>query len=224
MKHRIKLSDRLLPNYTKGEEIMNMVTHIAGFALSLVVIVLCLTKAAQNNNIPGIVGAGIDGGTMLILYAVSSIYHGLRPNLGKKVMQILDHCAIYFFIAGTYTVILLSAFFPRYPLLATLLLLEQWCLCVLATTFTAVDLKKYNVLSMICYIAMGWSIIFFSSQCITALTKPGFLWLLAGGIVYTIGAILYGIGSKMHWIHSVFHIFVVAGSFLQFISVFAFAL
>lgn len=224
MKHRIKLRDRRLPDYTKGEEIMNMVTHIVGFALGIAALVLCLWRTLENNNIPGIIGSGIYGGTMLILYAISSIYHGLRPNTGKKVLQILDHCAIYFFIAGTYTVILLSAFLPRYPLLCWGLLLAQWALCALATTLTAIDLKKYNVLSMVCYIAMGWSIIFFPTQCVNVLTIDGLWWLLSGGIVYTVGAILYGIGAKKHWIHSVFHIFVVAGSFLQFVCIFLYAL
>lgn len=224
MKHRIKLSDRRLPDYTKGEEIMNMVTHIAGFAFAVGALILCAVKAFGGNNTPDIIGAGIYGFTMLMLYAISSVYHGLRPSTGKKVLQILDHCAIYFFIAGTYTILLLSAFLFQYPLLAVCLLIEQWGLCALATTLTAIDLKKYNVLSMICYIAMGWSIVFFVPQCIQALTKPGFLWLLSGGIAYTIGAILYGIGSKIHWIHSVFHIFVIAGSALQFLSIFLYAL
>lgn len=224
MKHRIKLKDRRLPDYTKGEEIMNMITHIVGFALGIAALVLCLWRTQENNNIPGIIGSGIYGSTMLILYAISSIYHGLRPNTGKKVLQILDHCAIYFFIAGTYTVILLAAFLPHYPLLCWGLLAEQWALCAIATTLTAIDLKKYNVLSMICYIAMGWSIIFFPTQCVNALTIDGLWWLLSGGIVYTVGAILYGIGAKKHWIHSVFHIFVVAGSFLQFVCIFLYAL
>ena len=221
MKHRTKLSDRNLPNYTKGEEIMNMVTHICGFAFGLCALILSVGKAS---GVSDIIGAIIYGFTMLALYAISSIYHGLHPNIGKKVLQILDHCAIYFFIAGTYTVILLSAFLPEYPLLAFCLLLEQWGLCALAATLTAIDLKKYTVLSMICYIAMGWSIVLFVPQCIVTITKPGFILLLSGGIVYSIGAILYGIGSKIHWIHSVFHIFVVAGSILQFLSIFIYAL
>ena len=221
MVHRIKLSDRQLPNYTVGEEVMNMVTHIAGGALGLLVLILCVIKAAD---IWGSIGAAVYGGAMITLYTISSVYHGLRPCTGKKVMQVLDHCAIYFLIAGTYTPLLLSAFVPVYPYIGFGLLVMQWGLCALATTLTAIDLRRYRVLSMICYIGMGWSIIFFIPQAIAVLSLPGFYWLLAGGIAYTVGAVLYGIGVRKKWMHSVFHIFVVIGSLLQFIAIFKFAL
>ena len=221
---RTKLAQRLLPDYTRGEEIMNMVTHIAGGGLGVLILVLCVVKAAIAGNVPGIVGAVIYGGSMVALYAVSSVYHGLLPCTGKKVMQVIDHCTIYFLIAGTYTPIMLTAFVPAYPVIGWGLLMMQWGLTALAVTLTAIDLKKYNVFSMICYIAMGWGIVFFLPQAITVLTKPGFYWLLSGGIAYTLGAVLYGIGAKTRWFHSIFHIFVVLGSVLQFISIFLYAL
>ena len=139
-------------------------------------------------------------------------------------MQIIDHCTIYFLIVGTYTPILLAAFLPVYPHIAWGLLIGEWALCALAVTLTAIDLKKYTVFSMICYIGMGWGIIFFLPQCINVMTLTGFYWLLSGGVAYTIGAIFYGIGSKKPWIHSVFHIFVVLGSILQFIAIYLYAL
>ena len=219
MKKRIKLKDRLLPDYTRGEEIMNMVTHIVGGSIGIIVLVACVVKAALAGNIPGVVGSAIYGGTMVILYSVSSVYHGLLPSTGKKVMQIIDHCTIYFLICGTYTPILLSAFVPVYPALGWGLLAAEWGLAILAATLTAIDLKKYNIFSMICYIFMGWGIIFFVPQAIAVLTRKGFLLLLSGGIAYTIGAVLYGIGSKKRWMHSVFHIFVVLGSLLQFLAI-----
>ena len=105
MKKRTKLAQRSLPDYTRGEEIMNMVTHIVGGSLGILVLIFCLLKAAHKENIMGIVSSSIYGGCMVILYTVSSIYHGLYPSTGKKVMQIIDHCTIYFLIAGTYTVL-----------------------------------------------------------------------------------------------------------------------
>ena len=221
---RTKLIDRKLPRYTKGEEIMNMVTHIAGGALAILAWILCASKALSTGSTAGLVGSLIYGFTMVALYTVSSIYHGLKPGTGKKVMQVIDHCTIYFLIAGTYTPILLSAFLPVYPIIGWGLLTAQWVLCFLAATLTAIDLKAYNTFSMFCYIGMGWSIIFFIPQCIRVLSPTGFYFLLSGGIAYTIGAILYGIGSKKPWIHSVFHIFVVLGSALQFISIIGFVL
>lgn len=224
MKHRTKLSDRHLPDYTKGEEIMNMVTHIAGGALGIIALIVCVIQAARNANTLGLIGSGIYGCTMIALYTVSSIYHGLRPGTGKKVMQIIDHCTIYFLIAGTYTPILLSAFAPRYPALGWGLLAAEWGLAALASTLTAIDLRSYRVFSMICYIGMGWGIIFFIPQAMEVMTAPGFWLLLAGGIGYTIGAILYGVGVKKRWMHSVFHIFVVMGSLLQFLAIALYAL
>ena len=224
MKKRIKLCDRLLPNYTRGEEVMNMVTHIVGGGLGIITLALCVIKAALGRNIPGVVGCAIYGGCMVALYCMSSIYHGLRPSTGKKVLQVIDHCTIYFLIAGTYTPILLAGFVPSYPVIGWGLLGLEWGLCFLAATLTAIDLKKYNVFSMICYIGMGWGIIFFLPQTIQVLGTAGFLWLLAGGIAYTVGAVLYGIGAKRPWFHSVFHIFVVLGSLLQSVSIFLYVL
>ena len=224
MAKRMKLKDRLLPDYTREEEIMNMVTHIVGGGLGVLILTLCVLKAALTQNIPGIVGSAIFGFTMVSLYAMSSIYHGMRAGTGKKVMQVIDHCTIYFLICGTYTPILLSAFWPVYPVICWSLLAAEWTLAILAATLTAIDLKKYNVFSMICYIAMGWGIVLFLPQTIHVLSKSGFLLLLGGGIAYTLGAVLYGIGSKTRWFHSVFHIFVVLGSILQFLAILFYAL
>ena len=224
MAKRIKLRDRLLPAYTRGEEIMNMVTHIVGGGIGILALVLCVVKAAIRGNLMGVIGSAVFGGTMVCLYAVSSVYHGLRPCTGKKVMQIIDHCTIYFLICGTYTPILMSAFVPVYPILGWGLLAVQWALAILAGTLTAIDLKKYNVFSMICYITMGWGIIFFLPQALQVMTRPGFFLLLGGGITYTLGAILYGVGAKLAWFHSIFHIFVVLGSLLQFLAILFYAL
>lgn len=219
MKKRLKLSERHLPNYTRGEEIMNMVTHIVGGALGIAALTLCVIFAALNGNVYGVVGSAIYGGCMVALYTLSSVYHGMRPGTGKKVMQILDHCTIYFLIAGTYTVVALSALRPVYPELGWGMFAFQWALTALAVTLTAIDLKKYRIFSMICYICMGWAILPFMKEILNVLTMPGFILLLTGGIGYTIGAVLYGIGSKKRWMHSVFHIFVVLGSLLQFLCI-----
>ncbi len=224
MRKRIKLADRHLPDYTKGEEVMNMVTHIVGGGIGILVLVLCVLKAALKGNVYGVVGSAIYGGSMVALYAMSSIYHGLRPGMGKKVLQVLDHCTIYFLIAGTYTVIALSALRRIDPWLGWGMFGFQWGMTALAVTLTAIDLKKYNVFSMICYIGMGWAILPFMDTAIMALTVPGFWLLLSGGIAYTIGSVLYGIGSKKRWMHSVFHVFVVVGSVLQFLSILLYGL
>ena len=221
---RTKLCDRQLPSYSKGEEITNMVTHIVGGALGIAALVLCVIRSALHHNVYGVVSSSIYGACLIALYTISSVYHGLRPNMGKRVMQVIDHCTIYFLIAGTYTPFALSALRPAYPLLGWGMFAFEWAMTALAVTLTAIDLKKYSVFSMICYIGMGWAIIPFAKQTLEVLTMPGFLLLLFGGIAYTIGAVMYGIGSKKKWMHSVFHLFVLLGSILQFFSVFFYGL
>ena len=220
---RTKLADRHLPDYSRGEEIMNMVTHIVGGAIGIVALTLCVIFAALHGNVYGIVTSAIYGTTMVTMFTISSVYHGLKPNMGKKVMQVIDHCTIYFLIAGTYTVVVLSAIRPVYPELGWGLFGFEWLMVAIATTLTAIDLKKYQAFSMTCYVGMGWAVIPFWRQTLEVLTGPGFLLLLSGGIAYTIGAVLYGIGGKKKWMHSVFHIFVILGALLQFFAVLFYA-
>lgn len=221
---RTKLTDRVLPDYTRGEEQMNMITHIVGGAMGIAALTLCVIQAARAGNVYGIITSAIYGASMILMFTVSSVYHGLRPNMGKKVMQVIDHCTIYFLIAGTYTPILLSAIRIVSPSVAWTLFGVEWGLAAVATVFTAIDLKKYSVLSMICYIGLGWCVVFAAKTTIAAIQPVGLLLLLLGGIAYTIGAVLYGFGRKYRYMHSVFHLFVVVGSVLQFLCILFFVL
>lgn len=221
---RTKLINRKLPNYTRGEEIMNMITHIVGGALGIIILLCCTLKAIKSGSVITILGAVLYGISMVTLYTMSSIYHGLHVGTGKKVLQVIDHCTIYFLIAGTYTPIILTAFLPQYPVIGWALLAFQLGLGILATVLTAIDLNKFKVFSMICYIFMGWSIIFFTTQALEVLSKDGFMLILWGGIAYTVGAVLFGIGAKVHWMHAIFHIFVVLGSVMQFLGIYLYVL
>ena len=217
---RTKLKDRLLPVYTKGEEIFNMVSHIVGGAFAICALVLCVVVAALNGIVWGVVSGAIYGATMIVLYTMSSIYHGLRPEMPKKVFQVIDHCSIYFLIAGTYTPIAVGGQIRQEnPVLAWVMFGIVWACCALGVTLTAIDLRKYRVFSMVCYIVMGWLIVFMIRPVLQVLPLAAFLWLLAGGIFYTVGSVLYGIGKKKRWMHSVFHLFVLLGSILQFVSI-----
>lgn len=224
MKQRTKLADRQLPNYSKGEEIFNMVSHIVGGALGIAALVLCIIVAASHHSAMGVVSSCIYGVTLIALYSMSSIYHGLRPGMGKKVMQVMDHCTIYFLIAGSYTPILLVPMREKYPVLAWVLFGVVWGCAAIACTLTAIDLKKYSVFSMICYLAMGWVIIIFIKQTFDVMGLGGIVFLVTGGVAYTVGSILYGIGKKHKWIHSVFHLFILAGSILHFFAIILYAL
>ncbi len=220
---RTRLRDRVLPAYSGGEEKMNMITHIVGGGLAVIMLGLCLLKTIPKGGIRLVTGI-LYGAVLLLVYTMSSVYHGLRSGTSKKVLQVLDHCAIYTLIAGTYTPIVLCAIAPKYPAIGWGLFVLQWVLAITAATLTAIDLKKYKVFSMICYIGMGWSIILFLPQTTDVLSPAGFWPLLSGGIAYTIGAVLFGLGKRLRWMHSVFHIFVVLGSALQFITIILYVL
>lgn len=222
---RTKLSQRTLPAYTALQERMNALTHGLGIPAAAGGFAFLLSRAAESGRLSTVLGACIYGFSMIAMYAVSAAYHALKPSTAKKVMQVIDHCTIYFLIAGTYTAILLGAVIRENPGLARGMLVFQWVLAITATVLTAIDLKKYSIFSMICYIGMGWAIIPFWRQILAILTAPGFTLLLLGGIAYTIGSVLYGLGKRRNkWMHTVFHIFVLLGSFLQYLAVLFYAL
>ena len=209
-----------IPNYTKGEEIFNMVSHIVGGALGITVSVLCIIAAALHGNSYGVVSASIFGSMMILLYSMSSIYHGLNPHLtAKKVFRVLDHCTIFFLIAGTYTPIALCTLREYNTALGWTYFGIVWGFAALGVTLTAVNLEKFKVIGMILYVAIGWCIAPVINIVAQQMGFGGILFLLLGGISYTIGAVLYGIGKKKKYIHSVFHIFIVIGSLMHFFCI-----
>ena len=217
---RIKLADRELPIYTRGEDIFNMVSHIIGGVLGIVAIVLCSVFAGIHGNAYGVISGVIYGITLVILYTMSSIYHGLKPDRkAKKVFQIIDHCSIFLVIAGTYTPFALCTIREENVALGWSIFGIIWGLAILGITLNSIDLQRYKVFSIICYLLMGWLIIFKIQIVIEALGIVGFMLLLSGGIIYTLGAIAYGLGKKHKWMHSVFHIACFLGSLLQFMCI-----
>ena len=217
---RTKLSDRILPSYSKGEEIANMTSHIVGAVMGIVATILCVIFAALHNNVYGIISGAVYGISMVLLYTMSSLYHGLSAKTtSKKVFQIIDHCSIFLLIAGSYTPFALCTLREYSSQLGWTIFGIIWGLAVIGITLNAIDLKKYKKFSMICYLAMGWCIIVKSYILPQLLTMRGFMLLLLGGIVYTIGAIFYGIGKKHKYMHTVFHIFILLGSLLQFFCI-----
>lgn len=217
---RIKLKDRILPTYTKGEEIFNMTSHIVGAVLGIVATVLCVVFAAINKNVYGVISGAIYGVTMILLYTMSSIYHGLSPKrYSKKVFQVLDHCSIFLLIAGSYTPFALVSIREYDVFWGWAIFGIIWGLAILGIVLNSIDIKKYKVFSMICYLAMGWCIIIKANLLPELLGMKGLILLLSGGIAYTIGAIVYGFGKKHRYVHSIFHLFILLGSLLQFFCI-----
>ncbi len=213
---RTRLADRELPGYSRGEELANVATHVAGAALGVVALVWCLLLAEGPVEI---VTSIVFSMTMILLYSSSSIYHGLRRPMAKRVFQVIDHCAIYFFIAGTYTIIMLCSVRWENAAMAWSIFGVEWLLAAIAVTLTAIDLDKYKYFSFTCYIVMGWVGIVAAVPAVRALGAAGSVLVLAGGISYTVGSVLYGIGRKRRYFHSVFHVFILLGTLLHFIAV-----
>jgi len=217
---RTKLVDRILPTYTKGEEIFNMTSHIVGGAFGIAVTALCVIFAAIHGNVYGVVSGAIYGSTMILLYVMSSIYHGLSPKrLSKKVFQVLDHCSIFLLIAGTYTPMALCTIREVDTATGWWIFGIVWAMAILGIVFNAIDLKSTKKFSMMCYLVMGWCIVFKFNVLLQGLHRNGVILLLAGGIAYTVGAIFYGVGKKKKYVHSVFHLAILLGSILQFLCI-----
>ena len=221
---RTRINDRTLPRYSVGEEVFNMVSHIVGAGFGVLALVTCVLVAAMKGNVWGIVGSSIYGLSLITLYTMSSIYHGLRPSRAKKIMQVMDHCTIYGLIAGTYTPILFCSIRNVSETWCWILFGFVWGVAALGIVLNSIDLRKFRVISMICYLLMGWCIIFAFSTLVESMDRQGIFWLVLGGIFYTLGSILYGLGRKIPYMHSVFHIFTVLGSISQFICIIKYVL
>jgi hemolysin III len=201
--------------YSPTEEQINVVSHGFGFILSITALVALEWKAIISRDIWHIVSFTIFGVSLMVLYAASTIYHNSKkPELRKK-LNILDHASIYVLIAGTYT---------PYTLI-TLKGQTGWVIFGIAwgLALTGIILKlfftgKYNILSTIMYVGMGWVIVFAIKPLIHNLPAEGLFWLFLGGLFYTLGAILYSI-PKIKFNHAIFHLFVLAGSFSHFVSI-----
>ena len=214
--HRISI-----PKYTLGEELMNSISHGIAACLGITALVLCIVKSCNPLDGYKLASSIVFGITTTMLYLMSCLYHALKVNKAKRVFRVIDHCTIFLLIAGTYTpytLITLRGF------TGWLLFGIVWGVGILGIVLNAVSLRKFAKLSVFCYIALGWVVVFASRQLISSLDLAGLWLLLLGGIAYTIGAILYGIGSKKRYFHSVFHFFCMIGTILHFFSIYLYVL
>ena len=211
-----KISKITIPKYTLGEELLNSISHGIGALLGVSALVLCVIMAAIHKNVWGVVAGSIYGASLIVLYTMSTMYHSLKVNNAKRVFRIIDHCSIYFLIAGTYTPYTLVSLRGGW---GWSLFGVVWGAAAIGIVLNSIDIKKFKVISMIAYLAMGWVIVIAAKPLAQALAPGGLWFLILGGISYTIGAVLYGIGKTKKYFHGVFHIFVVIGSVLHFFSI-----
>ncbi len=203
-----------LPLYSLGEEIFSAISHGIPALISIAGLVLALVFCRKEAEV--VTGLSIFGGCMIILYTVSTLYHALGINKAKKVFQILDHCAIFLLIAGTYTPITLLCldFVTGIVMLSVI-----WTCAIVGITLVSIDMKRFEKFSMVCYLVMGWMIVFVIGSFIENAGFYPFVFLISGGAMYTFGAVLYGIGKKKSYVHGVWHIFVFLGSVCHYLAV-----
>lgn len=204
--------------YSKGEEIFNGVTHIVGGGIGIIFLIIGTIIASIKGDSLDILALVIYGVSMIILYSMSSIYHMLNLNKGKAVFQILDHCTIYLLICGTYTPYILVSL---RNLTGYIILAIVYGVSILGIVLNATMMKKLpvKIFSYISYLGIGWCVVFIIFDLIEAISLSSFIFLLLGGLAYTSGMIFYALGRKKKWFHSIWHIFVLIGSILQFVSI-----
>ncbi len=208
-----------IPDYTLGEEITNAITHGLGAIFSIVALVMMIVKAAHDKNTAlCFVVLAVYGTFMFITYIISCIYHGLSPRLkDKMVLRVIDHCDVYLLVLGSITAVALLGVKGIY---GWILFTCAFAVNVVGIVFTAIDVDKYSKLSVFCHLLSGWYVLFFIRPLIANASVYAFYLILAGGISYSLGAILYWLGKKVKYMHSVFHVFVFAGSVLQWLAIY----
>lgn len=215
-------SSRIMPaKYTLGEELINSISHGIGAGLGIAALVLCIVKSCNPLDGYKLASSIVFGITTTLLYLMSCLYHALKVNRAKHVFRVIDHCTIFLLIAGTYTPYTLNTL---RGLTGWLLFGVVWGVGILGIVLNAVNLKRFAKMSVACYIALGWVVLFASKQLVSSLDPNGFWLLLAGGIAYTVGAVLYGIGAKKRYFHSVFHFFCLIGTAFHFFSIYFYVL
>lgn len=208
-----------MPKYSLAEELISSISHGIGFLLGITALVLSVVFSKTPISI---VSSAIYGSSLIILYLFSCLYHSFSPRVGaKKIFRVLDHASIYLLIFGTYMPYLLVSIggYKGWILFSILLILS-----IIGIVLNSINLEKYKNYSFISYILMGWVIIFSFSDVYKAIGYKGTLYLIIGGILYSLGSIFYKLGKKIKYMHSIFHLFVLGGSIFHFFSIFLYVI
>lgn len=209
-----------IPNYSRKEEGFNALSHVLGILVSLAVLIFAIIKLVNNQiTIFHFFGLLIFVLTSAAVYLISATYHYLnKDNHLKKLFRVIDHCTIYLLIAGTYTPICFVIMNEH--VLGLIMLIIEWVGAIIGIILNGFffNYKVARIVSFILYVAMGWLAVY--STGFLYMPKMCFLFILFGGIVYTIGSILYALGHKNTKFHCIFHVFVISATILQVIGLF----
>jgi hemolysin III len=206
--------------YSPLEERINILSHAIGLLLSIIAVVLLVTRASSYGNAWHIVSVAIFGASLIALYAASTTYHSATRAELRARLRVIDHATIYILIAGTYTPFSLITLngATGWTIFAV-----SWGMAISGITLKLFFTGRFNLVSTLMYVFMGWIIIFAVKPLIASLPTEGLFWLVAGGLSYTIGAIIYSI-KKVPLNHAIFHLFVLAGSICHFVAVYFYVL
>ena len=207
-----------IPNYTLAEDLISAISHGIGTGLAIAACVLCIVKGARDHvGAAGIVSAAIFGATMIFLYCMSTLYHSITAKGAKRVFRVIDHCSVFLLIAGTYTPFTLVSLrgLRGWTIFGII-----WGLTVLGIIFNAINVDKYEKVSAIINVLMGWLVVISFRSLAAAVSPRGVLLLLIGGLVYTVGAVFYGLGKRIRYMPSIWHFFVLGGTICHFFAVY----
>jgi hemolysin III len=211
----VKLEPAVQPRYSLGEEIAHSVTHGLGIVLSIAGLAILVAFAVLHGDAWHVVASAIFGSTLILLYTASTLYHAIPSARAKKVLQILDHSAIFLLIAGTYTPFTLVTLRGGW---GWSLFGVIWGLAVAGVLLSSLAPVRGRTISVVLYVAMGWLVVIASRALASALAPEGIALLVTGGVAYTAGLAFYG-WRRLRYHHMVWHLFVLAGSILHFFAV-----
>lgn len=204
-----------IPKYTLSEEIFNAISHGLGAVFAIVALVLMEVRAHGALQHTAV---SIFGGTMILLYTISCIYHALSPRVaGKKVLRVIDHCNVYLLVLGTYIPVALLAIQGA---LGWVLFGIVTAVTAMGIALSAVAIDRFQIFEVICHLVNGWSVLIGVKKIAEHAGATAVALILVGGAMYSLGAILYCLGKKRRYAHSVFHLFCLAGTILQWVAVF----
>ena len=207
--------DFLRRKYTLGEELFNAITHGIGALLSVAGCVILLVRCHQLGDGVAVVSSAIYGTTLIILYTMSTLYHALANEKAKAVFRVFDHVTIYLLIAGTYTPYTLACLGGAF---GWTLFGIVWAAAIVGIVFSSISLRRFQKLSMICYIAMGWVILIAIKPLWQVIGTLPMVFLVIGGVLYTGGVLFYQM-KESRYMHSIWHLFVIAGIIFQYFSI-----
>lgn len=210
MKNKIKI-----PPYNLTEKLINSISHGLGACLGITGLILLIIKAKNKEEYLCVLAFGI---SIIVLYTISTIYHALSSKIkAKRVFRLLDHISVNLLVLGTYTPVILLGITEsvKWTMLVSISLLT-----ILGIILTLINIDKYKIISVLIHLVNGWSIILVLDKLLINIGPKGLLFIIIGGIIYTIGALLYAIGSKIKYMHSVFHFFTLAGTIFHFFAIY----